>query len=132
MCSDAVCQITSRFLQLSTVTCVTLQAAQVLYGIDHHAGADGDQQNIRSDAHVTVAGGREANFYDQLRRQFIENDLAWQRTADVPFFCLTGRHAAVVFLGQTGRAESAAMFVRVVVAHVRPMRVFEMRAMPCG
>ena len=64
MCSDAVCQITSRFLQPSTVTCVTLQAAQDLYGIDHHAGADGDQQNIRSDAHVTVAGGREANLYD--------------------------------------------------------------------
>src|SRR3546814_11519241 len=70
------------------------------------ARADGDHQNVAGHAYVAIARWRQPDAGHDGRRQVIEDNVAIQWVAPAPLFGLSGRHAAVILLGQSRRARA--------------------------
>jgi hypothetical protein len=112
-----------------------LHSAQILNRVDNHSRADGDQQDVGSRPHVTVTCRRRSELHDKIRGQVIEHHIPRQRPADVPLFRLAGRHAAVAFFCEAGRAPARLKLPYVVIANHDSMPVAEVtngRAAPLG
>ena len=59
----------------------------------------------------------------QVGRQIVNDEVVRQRAAARPLLGLTGRHAAVAFLGQSGRASLAARRALVVLLNGAPVAI---------
>lgn len=110
---------------------VGLHSAQILYGIHDHACSYRYQQNVGRHAHITVSPWRRAQYPSERRRQIIKNYVARKLPANVPFFVLTGRHAAVMLFDQSRRAMPGTRLFNVIVMDSDSMLVEEIVVFSC-
>src|SRR5690606_38274754 len=86
------------------------------------------QQDVGGDAHVFVAGRRRAEAGDERRGHGVVGQVAGQGAAHGPLLGLAGRQAAVVLLGQPGRAVAGAHVGAIVVVDGLALRAAEIGA----
>lgn len=64
---------------------------------------------------------------EDIGRQIIENHVTWQLLTDHPPLRMSGRHAAIVFLGKSWRTAPGANLLRVVIVDPGSPLIVKMR-----
>src|SRR3989339_675575 len=89
--SDLLSNPLSKFLPRARIVLLK----DILHGVNHHAGADCDQQNVSGNPDIAVIEGRYRQPYHQFIRQVVI--FVPERIPFFPFFCLPRRLTAAAF-----------------------------------
>lgn len=107
-----------------------LMPSQIPNCIHDHPGSYCDQQNISRHAHVTVPSQWRPELHENCRRQVIVDYVTWQWPTYRPFPRMSGRYAAIVFLGEAWRAVSGEKLIKIVVMDDGSVPVSKIRVPP--
>jgi len=90
------------------------RSSKVVDGIDHHAGAYGNQQDILGHAHETMPGRRRAEMHQDFPGQIVEDHIPGQGPIHRPSLGVAPRHASAALFDQPRRALAAAILIRII------------------
>lgn len=91
-----------------------------------------DEQYVGGNANIAVTFRGNAELRCNLRREIKINYVARQGLPDLPLFCLSGWHTAIVLSCKTGRATCRAGAFAVVLTHRVALMLLKARSLVSG